>query len=41
MMAILCDRYGNEKALLLAKRDFAETARAPRKKASTKGRKAR
>jgi 16S rRNA G966 N2-methylase RsmD len=37
MMVILCDRYGNEKALLLKKTDFAESARKAPKKATKKG----
>lgn len=37
MMVILCDRYGNEKTLLLKKKDFAESARKAPKKAAKKG----
>lgn len=37
MMVILCDRYGNEKALLLKKKDFTESARKAPKKAAKKG----
>lgn len=37
MMIILCDRYGNEKSLLLKKKDFVESARAAPKRASRKG----
>lgn len=41
MMLILCDRYGNEKALVLDKANFAATRRRPtalrRKSASAKG----
>jgi hypothetical protein len=42
MMVILCDRYGNEKALLLHKSDFEGRQRKvttkPAKKAVKKGR---
>ena len=41
MMVILCDRYGNEKALLLEKDDFGGKPRRPVKKAITMGRKAK
>jgi hypothetical protein len=36
MMVILCDRYGNEKALLLEKRDFEGKPRREAKKAAKK-----
>jgi len=38
MMVILCDRYGNEKALLLKKGDFAEPSRRAGRKSSKRGR---
>lgn len=41
MMVILCDRYGNEKTLLLHKEDFEGKPRQPAKKVVKKGRKAR
>ena len=40
MMVILCDRYGNEKTLLMAKTDFEGKPPRSDKKASKKGRKA-
>jgi len=36
MMVILCDRYGNEKALLLEKEDFEGKQRRAAKKAARK-----
>lgn len=41
MMVILCDRYGNEKTLLMAKTDFEGKLPRSDKKAARKGRKAR
>lgn len=41
MMVILCDRYGNEKALLLEKSDFEGKRRRATKKAAKKGSKAK
>ena len=41
MMVILCDRYGNEKSLLLEKGDFEGKPRRAGKKAVKKGRKAK
>ena len=41
MMGILCDRYGNEKTLLVAKSDFEGELPRPDKKAAKKGRRAR
>ncbi len=38
MMVILCDRYGNEKTLLLKKSDFVESGRPATKKSAPKGR---
>lgn len=40
MMVILCDRYGNEKTLLMAKTDFEGKLPRSDKKAAKKGRKA-
>ena len=39
MMVILCDRYGNEKTLLLAKTDFEGKLPRSDKRAAKKGRK--
>lgn len=36
MMVILCDRYGNEKSLVLEKRDFASESRAAMRPSPTK-----
>ncbi|MDO8700653.1 MAG: site-specific DNA-methyltransferase, partial [Deltaproteobacteria bacterium] len=41
MMVILCDRYGNEKTLLMAKTDFEGKLPRSDKKAAKKGRKAK
>ena len=41
MMVILCDRYGNEKTLLMAKTDFEGKPRRSDKKAAKRGRKAK
>jgi len=40
-MVILCDRYGNEKTLLMAKTDFEGKPPRSDKKAAKKGRKAK
>ena len=41
MMVILCDRYGNEKTLLLRKADFAGKLPASAKKPAKRARKAK
>jgi site-specific DNA-methyltransferase (adenine-specific)/adenine-specific DNA-methyltransferase len=38
MMVILCDRYGNEKSLLLKRRDFEDKSRRTSKRGIAKGR---